>query len=99
MKRVLGSDEYPHGHNFGAVLEGIRAEVLTGSHRRTHDGNPETRHLLGAVLDCNAKLMGLLNQAGKMVENMALVSAGNLGAPVVVPLRASIPINRRIARR
>jgi hypothetical protein len=99
MKKLLVSDAYPHGHDFGSVLDGIRTEILKGSHRITHDGNPETRHLMGTVLDCHAKVMKLLSQAGKMVETMGLVSAGNLGAPVLVPLSAPIPINRRIARR
>ena len=99
MKRLLISDKYPHAYDLGDVLEGIRAEIHKGSHRMTNDGNPETRHLLGAVLDCNARVMELLNQAGKMIENMGLVSAGNLGAPVVVPLRAAVPVHRQIPRR
>jgi len=94
MKRLLISDKYPHAYDLGDVLEGIRAEIHKGSHRMTNDGNPETRHLLGAVL-----VMELLNQAGKMIENMGLVSAGNLGAPVVVPLRAAVPVHRQIPRR
>jgi len=98
MKRLLISDKYPHAYDLGAVLEGIRAEIHNGSHRMANDGNPETRHLPDAVPDRNARVMGLLNQAGKMIENMGLVFAGELGAPVVLPLRAPIPINRRIPR-
>lgn len=99
MKRLLVSDEYPHGHDLGAILECARAEILKGSHRMTHDGNPDTRHLLGAVLDCNAKVMDMLSQAGKIIEDMGLASAAHLGAPVVVPLRAADPDRRRMQRR
>ncbi|NQV83074.1 MAG: hypothetical protein HQ494_04560 [Rhodospirillales bacterium] len=98
MTKLLVSDEYPHHHDLSGILEGIRGEILKGSHRMTHDGNPETRHLLGAVLNCNDKVMSLLSKAGKLIENMGPVSAGNLGAPVVVPLRATGPVQRRIPR-
>ncbi|MBT3305520.1 MAG: hypothetical protein HN377_03460 [Alphaproteobacteria bacterium] len=96
MTRLLVSDKYPHHHDLSAVLESIRGEIHKGSHRMTHDGNPETRHLLGAVLECNDKVMELLNRAGKMIEDLGPVSAGNLGAPVVVPLRPVDPARRRM---
>ena len=72
MTRLLVSDKYPHHHDLSAVLESIRGEIHKGSHRMTHDGNPETRHLLGAVLECNDKVMELLNRAGKMIEDLGL---------------------------
>ncbi len=31
MARFLVSNEYPHGHELGAILDGIRREVLKGS--------------------------------------------------------------------
>ncbi len=87
MPRLPTSDEYPHGHDLGAILEGIRREVLKGSSRMTHDGNPETRFLMGSVLDCNTKVMDMLNRAKVLVENMAGLSA--LTPPAVVPIRIS----------
>jgi hypothetical protein len=99
MKRLLVSDEYPHGHDLGAILEGARAEILKGSHRMTNDGNPNTRHLLGSVLDCNARVMDMLSQAGKMIEDMGLASAMHLGAPVVAPLQGADPERLRMLRR
>jgi len=95
MKRLLTTDEYPHAYDLGAVLQLIRDEVRKGSYRMTHDGNPQTRHLLGAVLASNEKVMDLLNRAGDMIEGMGLASAGNAGAPVVVPLRAVDQAHRR----
>jgi len=76
MPRLLTSDEDPHGHDLGAILEGIRREVLKGTGRMTHYGNPETRFLMGSVLDCNAKVMDMLNRAKALVENMAENMAG-----------------------
>ncbi len=93
MPRLLTSDEYPHGHDLGAILDGIRREVLKGSNRMTRDGNPETRFLMGPVLDCNMKVMDLLNRAKALVENMAGLPA--LTPPAVVPIRTS---DRNIGR-
>ncbi len=87
MPRLLTSDEYPHGHDLGAILEEIRREVLKGSSRITHDGNPATRFLMGSVLDCNTKVMDMLNRAKALVENMAGLPA--LSPPAVVPIRIS----------
>lgn len=100
MPRLLTSDEYPHGHDLGAILEGIRREVLKGSARMTHDGNPETRFLMGSVLDCNSKVMNLLNRAkalvGDMVGDMAGLPA--LTPPAVVPIRISGEADNRAFR-
>ena len=99
MKRLLVSDEYPHSHDLGAILEGARAEILKGSHRMTNDGNPDTHHLLGAVLDCNARVVEMLSQAGKVIEDMGLASARHMGATVVVSLRTAGPDRHRLPRR
>jgi len=101
MPRLLTSDEYPHGHDLGAILEGIRAEVLRGSGRMSHDGNPETRFLMGSVLDCNVKVMDLLNRAKALVEDMARLPAAHLPVqkqPAVVPLRPGDRVNGRARR-
>tara|TARA_B100000315_G_scaffold237115_1_gene253562 strand:- start:488 stop:832 length:345 start_codon:yes stop_codon:yes gene_type:complete len=82
-----------------AEAEGARAEILKGSHRMTHDGNPDTRHLLGAVLDSNAKVVDMLTQAEKMIEDMGIASAAHLAAPVVVPLQTAGPERHRMPRR
>ena len=74
MARLLSSDKYPHGHDLGGILEAIRAEVLKGSGRITHDGRPETRHLLGHVLDCNMNVLGMLSEARKAAEAFVGVS-------------------------
>ena len=87
MPRLLTSDEYPHGHDLGAILEGICREVLKGSRQMTLDGNPETRFLMGSVLDCNMKVMDMLNRAKALVENMAGLTAPT--PPAVVPIRTS----------
>ncbi len=96
MPRLLTSDEYPHGHDLGAIIEGIRKEVLKGSDRMAHDGNPETRFLMGSVLDCNTKVMDMLNRAKALVEDMAGLSA--LKQPAVVPIRTTDRINSRALR-
>ena len=96
MPRLLTSDEYPHGHNLGEILEGIRREVLKGSGRMTHDGNPATRFLMGSVLDCNTKVMDMLNRAKALVENMAGLPA--LTPPAMVPIRTSDQTNNRAFR-
>lgn len=96
MPRILTSDEYPHGHDLGAILEGIRREVLKGSSRMTHDGNPEIRFLMGSILDCNIKVMDLLNQAKALVEDMAALPARK--QPAVVPIRTSDRFNNRALR-
>ncbi len=96
MPRFLTSDEYPHGHDLGAILEEIRTEVLKGSSRMTHDGNPETRFLMGSVLDCNIKVMDMLNRAKALVEYMPGLPA--LTPPAVVPIRTSDRVNSRALR-
>ncbi len=96
MPRFLTSDEYPHGHDLGAILEEIRTEVLKGSSRMTHDGNPETRFLMGSVLDCNIKVMDMLNRAKALVEDMAVLPA--LTPPALVPIRTSDRVNSRALR-
>ncbi len=96
MPRLLISDEYPNGHDLGAILEGIRREVLKASSRMTHNGNPETRFLMGSVLDCNMKVMDLLNRAKALVEDMAGLPARKQMA--VVPLRTSDRANSRALR-
>ena len=63
MARFLVPDEYPHGGELGAILQGIRTEILKASHRMTHDGNPQTRHLAGPVIDCNENALELLGEA------------------------------------
>jgi hypothetical protein len=65
----------------------------------TYDGNPNTRHHLGAVLECNARVMDMLSQAGKMIEDMGLASAAHLGAPVAIPLQAANLGRHRMPRR
>ena len=96
MPRLLTSNEDPHGHDLGAILEGIRREVLNSSSRMTHDGNPETRFLMGPILDCNTKVMDLLNRAKALVEDMAGLPA--LTPPAVVPIRTSDRTNSRALR-
>ncbi len=96
MPRLRTSDEYPHGHDLGAILEGIRREVLKGSSRMTQDGNPETRFLMGTVLDCNMKVMDMLNRAKALVEDMAGLPV--LTSPAVVPIRTSDRVNSRALR-
>lgn len=71
MRRLLSSDQYPNGHELGSILEAIRVEVLKGSGRIAHDGRPETRHLLGHVLDCNMKVLGMLHEAKKVAARAA----------------------------
>jgi|ETNmetMinimDraft_16_1059900.scaffolds.fasta_scaffold21245_2 hypothetical protein len=68
MARHLVTNKYPHEHELGAILEGIRTEILKGSHRMTHDGNPQTRHLAGSVIDCNKNALALLNEAMGLVQ-------------------------------
>ncbi len=75
MARLLSSKEYPHGHDLGSILEAIRVEVLKGGDRMTHDGRPETRHLLGHVLDSNSKVLAMLNEARNVVETMICLPA------------------------
>jgi len=96
MPRLPTSDEYPHGHDLGAILEEIRREVLKGSSRMSHDGNPKIRFLMGSVLDCNMKVMDMLNRAKALVEDMAGLPA--LKQPAVVPIRTSDRINSRALR-
>ncbi len=96
MPRLPTSDDYPHGHDLGAILEGISREILKGSGRMTHDGNPETRLLMGSVLDCNTKVMDMLNRAKALVEDMAGLPA--LTPPAVVPIRTSERTNNRALR-
>ncbi len=96
MPRLLTSDEYPHGHDLGAILEEIRREVLKGSSRMTDNGNPETRFLMGSVLDCNMKVMDMLNRAKALVEDMAGLSA--LKQPALVPIRTTERIDSRARR-
>ncbi len=93
MARIRVSDEYPHGHELGAILDGIRAEVLKGSHRITHDGNPQIRHLVGHVLDSNRKAIKLLNEAMSLVESMVGFPGSNRPVPVLrlQPLSRSQP--------
>ncbi len=83
MARLLISDEYPHGHELGAIFEAIRKEVLRGSHQMTHDGRPETRHLLGHVLDSNRKVLEILNEARNTLET--LFGPSPRKQPVAVP--------------
>ena len=82
-------------HAVGTFMESIYRH----QHGLTNDGNPNTRHLLGAVLDCNARVMDMLSQAGKMIEDMGLASAMHLGAPVVAPLQSADPERLRMPRR
>ncbi|MDA1091162.1 MAG: hypothetical protein O3A85_12725 [Proteobacteria bacterium] len=89
MARLLVSDEYPHGHDLGAILEGIRMEVLKSSHRMSHDGNPQTRYLAGHVIDCNKNALDLLAQAMGLVET--LFGFGGMKRPVPVSVPKSVP--------
>ena len=82
MARSLSSDKYPLGHDLGNILEAIRAEVLKGSGRIAHDGRPETRHLLGHVLDCNMNVLGMLSEARKAAEVFVGVPLQRLPEPV-----------------
>jgi len=93
---MLSTDEYPYGHDLGAILEGIRTEVLKVTGRMNRDGNPETRFLVGSVLDCNMKVMGLLSRAKALVEDMAHLPAQEQLS--TVPLRASDRANCRALR-
>ena len=68
MARSPSSEKYPQGRDLGDILEAIRWEVLKGSGRIAHDGRPETRHLLGPVLDCNMNVLGMLSEARKAAE-------------------------------
>ncbi len=75
MARLLSSDEYPHEHDLGSILEAIRVEVRKRSDRMTHDGRPETRHFLGHVLDSNSKVLAMLNEARNVFETMMCLPA------------------------
>lgn len=75
MVRLLSSDEYPHGHDLGSILEAIRVEVLKGGDRMTQDGRPETRHLLGHVLDSNSKVLAMLIEAKNAFDTMMCLPA------------------------
>ncbi len=95
MARLLVSDEYPHGHELGAILDGIRAEVLKGSHRMIHDGNPQTRHLVGHVLDTNKKAVDLLNEAMSLVESMFGYHGSKWPVSVAAPAPSTGPAKPR----
>jgi len=84
MARLLVSDEYPHGSDLSTILEGVRMEVLKSGHRMAHDGNPETRHLVGCVLESNRKAVGLLSKALGMVE--ATLGGQSLRQPAPMPV-------------
>lgn len=77
MARLLISDEYPSGHELGAIFDAIRQEVLKGSARMAQDGRPETRHLLGHVIECNTKVLQMLNEAKNTVESIFSMSPPN----------------------
>lgn len=74
MARLLISDEYPSGHELDAIFDAIRQEVLKSSSRMAHDGRPETRRLLGHVIECNKKVLQMLNQAKNTVESIFSMS-------------------------
>ena len=74
MARLLISDEYPSGHKLDAIFDAIRQEVLKGSARMAQDGRPETRYLLGHVIECNTKVLQMLNEAQNTVESIFSMS-------------------------
>jgi len=88
MSRLLISDEYPHSHQLDAVFDAIRQEIVKGSRRITHDGCPETRHLLGHVLECNSKALDLLNEAKATLSEIFYLTPANQPVPVAVKRRA-----------
>jgi len=95
MSRLLISDRYPNGHDLGTILEAIRAEVMRGSGRIAHDGRPETRHVLGHVLDSNMKVLDLLGEARNAID-----AVFGLPAPKQpVPARSSAPVHDGLNRR
>ena len=51
---------------------------------------------MGSILDCNIKVMDLLNRAKALVEDMAALPARK--QPAVVPIRTSERFNSRALR-
>lgn len=49
MAKLLVSDEYPHGHDLGAILEGIRKEAQKGGFQVTQGGSSLFSLLAGSL--------------------------------------------------